>query len=1302
MRRCATWGSALRRDHRPRHARRGTGSSGRPGSARRRRRRPALDPGRRDQHRRRRTSTGHRRSGPDGGRAAHPGLRRRPGRRGARRPRSPRQRDGRRDRIDADARARSRRWADAGRRGARARRRAASTSLGRPACRARRSCWPGTPTSRRATPSRASSTGAARATCRGRASGPRDAIEAIVAAGGIAVLAHPSGARGPARRSCAPLVDWGLGGLEVALPHASTTRPCERMRRLAREPRAARHRRLRLPWRRRSTTRRRSACIHGPRRGRRRRCSAALEATAAPDEPARRSSLPVLDIAPPAPRDAAPRRGRGRRRGRRSSLTDDQVLPRFHVWTLGCQMNHSDSEEMAGALLAAGCAEAAGARGGRPHRHQHAAPSARRPSRRSSGGWASLARLKAANPGLRVVLTGCSVRADNDGDLQRRYPAVDLFLRPDQEPELAARLGLAGATVARAPLPGARGLQRVGRSRGRRPPTACRARAPPRSRTGRVARGAATHAWLPIIYGCDKTCTYCIVPVQPRAGAQPAVRRRARRGARAGRRRLPRGHAARPERQLLRPRPAAEPRFADVHGGAHLGRDLPLDGRPDIAALLRAIDGLRDAGRRAAHPAPALRDLASLGPRRAAHRGHGRVPVGLRAPPPAGPVGRRRGAPPDGPPVHRRTPTSSSWSGCAPRSRASPHDRRHRRLLRRDRGPVRGARSTCCATVRFDQVFAAAFSPRPGTPAARLADDVPAAEKRRRLNALLGAPGGHRPRAQPGLGRPDDGGAGRGGPAGAVATTTRRRTGPGDRRRRGSSGATARTSSSTSTAPPSSSGAVVDGRSSSTPGRTRSSGRLARRHGLTRARPAAARRHRRAPPRPARPRSRWSSPAQLGERRDRLRRLAPGLPRHGHRHGQGRRRRERAAGAAPRPRPRRPGRALQRPPTTGAHALAALAGIAGAAGSRSSSAAPGLYLRAVGTGRAARRHRARPGDPGRARGAPRRATAWPRSSTSCARATRHGRRRIDLANPRRVVRALERPARDRRPRHRRPAGYPAPVVWLGIAPRPRGAPEAIEARAREQFASGLLDEAAALRARYAEDLPAFSAMGYREAFDVLAGRCDARRRRSPPTPRGRAPTRGGSAPGSAPSPTSPGCRRGRDWPIVPGQPCGRGRRAPTSRPRATGRCRTGARWRRGTCRPAGSRGIRESVLADVGGRKLVHDLASAPPSMTVARPSMTRYGCRPSPWCSLAWNEIDTRGSRRRSCILCSSKNVENTSTRSPSKPAQASVTCGRPSGWMVTTWPSGPVARRSRAESGFVMPPASYARVASGALGLC
>ena len=54
-------------------------------------------------------------------------------------------------------------------------------------------------------------------------------------------------------------------------------------------------------------------------------------------------------------------------------------------------------------------------------------------------------------------------------------------------------------------------------------------------------------------------------------------------------------------------------------------------------------------------------------------------------------------------------------------------------------------------TVRYDQVFAAAYSPRPGTPATQLADDVPADEKRRRLNELLALQEGIGLRAQPGV-----------------------------------------------------------------------------------------------------------------------------------------------------------------------------------------------------------------------------------------------------------------------------------------------------------------------------------------------------------------------------------------------------------------------------------------------------------------------------------------------------------------------------------------------------------------------
>jgi tRNA dimethylallyltransferase len=98
--------------------------------------------------------------------------------------------------------------------------------------------------------------------------------------------------------------------------------------------------------------------------------------------------------------------------------------------------------------------------------------------------------------------------------------------------------------------------------------------------------------------------------------------------------------------------------------------------------------------------------------------------------------------------------------------------------------------------------------------------------------------------------------------------------------------------------------------------------------------------------------------------------------------------------------------------------------------------------------------------------------------------------RTDLANPRRVVRTLER-ARlmgDRPPPE--PAGYPSTVAWLGTRLERAEHDRAIEARARDQFDHGLLDEAAGLRERYGPDLRSYSAMGYREAFAVLDGRWD--------------------------------------------------------------------------------------------------------------------------------------------------------------------------------------------------------------------
>ena len=95
--------------------------------------------------------------------------------------------------------------------------------------------------------------------------------------------------------------------------------------------------------------------------------------------------------------------------------------------------------------------------------------------------------------------------------------------------------------------------------------------------------------------------------------------------------------------------------------------------------------------------------------------------------------------------------------------------------------------------------------------------------------------------------------------------------------------------------------------------------------------------------------------------------------------------------------------------------------------------------------------------------------------------------RVELANPRRVVRALERAILLGDVPPPAPEGYPARVVWLGVQPGPDHV-AVIEERVRAQFRDGLLDEAAALRDRYGEEPRPFGAMGYREAFDVLAGR----------------------------------------------------------------------------------------------------------------------------------------------------------------------------------------------------------------------
>ena len=417
---------------------------------------------------------------------------------------------------------------------------------------------------------------------------------------------------------------------------------------------------------------------------------------------------------------------------------EPRSLPRFIVWTLGCQMNRSDSEEMAGRLMAAGCPEA-------DSFEQadliviNSCAIREGAEQKVIGRQGQLRRLKDANPSLRVVLTGCAVReAERDG-LGSRYPAVDLFLRPDEEPELVDRLGLASAQAPIGLIGAAAGSIGATTVVGQAVVGVADRLAGTRASAvegGAVARDSAVSAWLPIIYGCDKTCTYCIVPFSrgpERSRPFDDILTEARTLAAGGYREVTLlGQNVNSYGHDLEP----ESRFGHIATDRWAGRRLDLGSRPDLAELIHAIDGLRTADGRPA--LPRLRFVTSH-------------PWDLSD--------RLIDAMADCPSVceHLHLPVQSGDDTVLRRMGRQYSIEHYLERLARIRERIPGISISTdvivgfCGeteaqfestlrlleTVRYDQVFAAAYSPRPGTPATRLADDIPAADKRRRLNTLL-------------------------------------------------------------------------------------------------------------------------------------------------------------------------------------------------------------------------------------------------------------------------------------------------------------------------------------------------------------------------------------------------------------------------------------------------------------------------------------------------------------------------------------------------------------------------------------
>ena len=156
----------------------------------------------------------------------------------------------------------------------------------------------------------------------------------------------------------------------------------------------------------------------------------------------------------------------------------------FHIWTIGCQMNEADSSRVAAMLHEAGYrATAVEAEADIVVLNSCVVRQAAED--KVSGKLNALMREKRARPEMSLVLTGCMVTNQQE-KLKQRFPHVDLFFDPSDFDALKQFVPeLSDMEDDLATLP---------------------------HYYLEDAADGAVSAYVPIIYGCNFLCSYCIVP----------------------------------------------------------------------------------------------------------------------------------------------------------------------------------------------------------------------------------------------------------------------------------------------------------------------------------------------------------------------------------------------------------------------------------------------------------------------------------------------------------------------------------------------------------------------------------------------------------------------------------------------------------------------------------------------------------------------------------------------------------------------------------------------------------------------
>ncbi len=348
--------------------------------------------------------------------------------------------------------------------------------------------------------------------------------------------------------------------------------------------------------------------------------------------------------------------------------------PRVHLWQVGCQMNTADTEALAEQFAEIGLWPGAALEDADLAVLVTCAVR-QHAEDKAAGRLGELAKWKLARPGRAIALTGC-MAAEHGGTLFARFPQLDYVFDVRDADGFMARLRdlYGGAVEGPVPLPA----------------------------------GDRLSAYVPVIHGCNEMCTYCIVPFvrgrERSRGVQEVV-------AQVGR--LVEGGVV--EVTLL---------------GQNVNSYHDPNTGTDLAGLMAAVDGVPGLRRQrflTSHPRNASAALL------AAIR---ELPTACE---------------------HLHLPVQSGSDSCLRRMKREYTLREYRLVLDDARRVVPEiALSTdiivgfCGETeaefegtmsllreVEFDTVHVQAYSPRPGTAAHRRPDDVPPAEKKARLQAVL-------------------------------------------------------------------------------------------------------------------------------------------------------------------------------------------------------------------------------------------------------------------------------------------------------------------------------------------------------------------------------------------------------------------------------------------------------------------------------------------------------------------------------------------------------------------------------------